>query len=176
MSVLWTALLAAAVSALVALLIEFAAKPGLEARKDRILKERTDLRELRRLLLYIMEREREGWTANTGARDRDLTRYEELADQVFEQMHACADLLPSEVRVLAWWGLDHYRGTFPVEGMPLDFDSHMRLKDDFADAVYIVDDYVSSLGWWRWRKRKRIQEKARARYAARFQPNPNESA
>lgn len=116
MSGLLSALIAAGVSAIVALLIEYAAKPGLEARKERILRERADLRELRRQLLLIIEREREGWASDLGGDDDDLIRLGVLADQAFEQLHRCSDLLPDEVRHLAEWGFDHYKSRFPVPG------------------------------------------------------------
>jgi hypothetical protein len=184
------------VSALVAvfttLVVEYFAKPGLEARKERILAEKAALRELRHRLLVLIEHEREGTFPRStfdqeAYEERDIARAGAEGDAIVESLVRCRDLLPQEVVRWLEFSLDGWKATIapplPLDDLYTDLQLKMLLTSRLLSAVNITSEYVA-LAPWRRRPRVAMVQEAKQRFDNRFQeerdlleeeePQPNE--
>jgi hypothetical protein len=171
----WTVLISAVVAALVALLIEYVAKPGLEARKERILADRRSMRNLRTALKLLLEHEVEGafprtpaeWTQEFADFQAEyIARAGAEGDAITELRLKCQNLLPEEIHRLLRYGLDGWKAM-----MAPPFDSNYEVKmrtDDFLMAGADITIEYLDMSWWHLWRRRELRQKAEAKYASRF--------
>ncbi|MGH3452737.1 MAG: hypothetical protein ACRDQW_18955 [Haloechinothrix sp.] len=169
-------LVSAAVAAVVTLLIEYAAKPGLDARKDRILEEQRALRDMRTQLDLLMEHEREGWFPR-GPYQPDEVEAANIAragaegDSIMALVVRCQDLLPEEIRRFLQYALNGWQTTIAppfTSGSWEEFQVTDQIMNNLGHAIDITTEYLG-LPWWRRRRKHRLRREAKARYAARLE-------
>lgn len=109
-----TIAIAAGVSAAVSLLIDVITKPRLEVRKERILQDKRDLWELRRLLaVLLLHFDRAAVYPGSRSDEEARRQFQSLSDEVVrvdDQAALCADALNSTVRTILSYGLGYHAG------------------------------------------------------------------
>jgi hypothetical protein len=191
MEVVNTLLLSAAVAAFVALLMEYAAKPWLEVRKESILAAHRDLRELRRRLailgnhIVLAHRRMEKGDASQAADLVDTLIRE--TDELRDQMQVCLDTLPSDVKHLLALAIGEHEWSLGA-AESVAKNSNLFTDEDrvtFAKTFLVREGESFALPWLylglprrRWIKRhtvlRQIRRQAQRQQARLNQRTPNE--
>ncbi len=147
----------ALVAGIVALGIEYVAKPRLEVRKDRLLHRAQAARVLAESLagMLAMEatlRSEELFAAASTLLERELNRLEELVEQGRVSLVAAALHLPDEVRAAAAAMLGEVRGRVERVRLASDVDAPDAAEDvaalaDSINKLAPLVDYLYLPGW-----------------------------
>lgn len=169
-SILWASILASAGVALVTtLLVEYFAKPGLEARKDRILEDKRQQRDALRNLdrcTYLAGRLIGLMRLEADEYDQEIMRAQKAeAGKMAAEIEGLAANAYEVINVPAW--MDHELrktiikiGAFSI-GLKVKGRAPKDVWEEFDSAADRLDDFLALFAtskWHLWRRRKLIKK------------------
>jgi hypothetical protein len=160
-SILWASILASAVvAAIVTLLVEYFAKPALEARKERILEtyreKRQAQKDIERCFLILSNLER-----NTGAASEDYIR--KAATELSERITNAVQCLRPPNSIITEWVV--------LVRVLQDYEHHLKVESDPDMVRKIIDNHIARLhlffyyfksGKWEWERKRVLARRIKA--------------
>lgn len=160
-------LVPALVAAMVSLLMEYAAKPRLEARKERILESHRVVRELDRsigvLLVELAKMRRSTMLWDSAPQQAVAFAREAISQAKKVESHGipAGESIPREIPVLLMTALGGVTGSLSASiEQPESFASRLQMLEACTEAVTVVHAFVRS-PWWRLGQRVQLRATAR---------------